>query len=346
MDGPQWLRYGPSGMNDAAWQELLAEFRELGGTAENICLREGAHGRGLFPLDPAKPLAIRIPETLLVESAWAEFHDGAFRLASAAKVGPRERAFLEAYQNRLSWGGGGRRDMERILEQAQRLPPELRETLRSEFHCGPWFSDPADRLVQELFVGSRPIGYKGRTVFMPFIELANHGAGPAIVTNGGVALHGRFPGEVMVRYAEFDPHGVFVIWGFAADQPQAFSIALQGKVGDRPVQIGRELGALDPAKEVWSPRLARTEAGARLEFLMIGNRRHPRASKSIFYGLMRGADLTGFERAFETIHHTNRLHFLKLLAAVEEVEGPMALTLRRMARFQLEAMSYCYGGGT
>jgi hypothetical protein len=331
-------------MNDPAWQELLAEFRELGGTAENICLREGACGRGLFPVDAAKPVTIRIPENLLAESAWAEFQDGAFRLAPEAKVSRCERSFLENYQNRLSWGAGGRRDMERTLEQAQKLPPELRDALRSEFQCGPWFADPTDRLVQELFTSSRPIGYKGRTVFMPFIELANHGAGRAIVTNGGVELRGLFPGEVLVRYAEFDPHGVFVIWGFAADQPQAFSIALQGKVGGRPVQIGRDLGALDPAKEVWSPRFDQTETGANLEFLMIGNKRHPRASKSMFHTLMRDRGFSGLETAFETVQHTNRLHFLKLLSAVEEVEGAMALTLRRMARFQLQAMSYCYGG--
>jgi hypothetical protein len=331
-------------MNDVAWYELLAEFRELGGTADNICLREGPHGRGLFPIDAAKPVTIRIPESLLARSDWAEFPGGAFHLAPEAKIGRRERAFLEEYQNKLSWGGGGRRDMERVLEGAQKLPPELRETLRVEFQCGPWFAEPTDRLVQELFIGSRPIGYKGRTVFMPFIELANHGAGRAIITNDGVELRGQFSGEVLVRYAEFDPHGVFVIWGFAADQPQAFSIALQGKVGGRPVQIGRDLGALDPAKEVWSPRFDQTETGAKLEFLMIGNKRHPRASKSIFHALMRDRGFSGFETAFETIQHTNRLHFLKLLSVVEEVEGAMALTLRRMARFQLQAMSYWYGG--
>jgi len=154
-------------MDDNVWQELLAEFRELGGLAENICLRDGAYGRGLFPIDPAKPAAIRIPDTLLADSAWAEFHDGVFRLAPDAKIGNRERIFLEEYQNALSWGGGARHDLEQIVEQAQQLPPELRQALTSEFHCGPWFADPTDRLVEELFVGSRPLRYKGRTVSCP-----------------------------------------------------------------------------------------------------------------------------------------------------------------------------------
>ena len=90
-------------MNDSLWHDLVAEFRALGGIAENICLREGAHGRGLFPVNPARPVAIRIPDHLLADSAWAEFHDGSFRLAQGAQIGGRERAFLEEYQNGLSW---------------------------------------------------------------------------------------------------------------------------------------------------------------------------------------------------------------------------------------------------
>ena len=330
-------------MNDSLWQDLLTEFRALGGIAENICLREGAHGRGLFPVDPAKPVAIRIPENLLADSAWAEFPDGAFRLASAAPLGTRERTFLEEYQNTVSWGGGGRQHLEQIVEQAQQLPPELRQSLGTEFHCGPWFAEPSNGLIGELFVASRPVRYKGRKVFMPFIELANHGAGPPIATGDGVAIHGTFSGEVLLKYANFDAHGMFMTWGFAADQPQAFSIAIQGKVGGRPAQIGRELGALDPTQEVWFPRHSQTHGIIQLEFLMIGNKRHPRASKHIFHTLMQNAGYSNFETAFETIQHANRMHFLKLLALVEDVEGKMAHTIRRVARFQLQAMSYCYG---
>jgi hypothetical protein len=59
---------------------------------------------------------------------------------------------------------------------------------------------------------------------------------------------------------------------------------------------------------------------------------------------MRDAGFSGFEHAFDTVRHANRMHFLNLLAAIEAVDGPMAKTLRRMVRFQLQALSYCYGG--
>ena len=49
------------------------------------------------------------------------------------------------------------------------------------------------------------------------------------------------------------------------------------------------------------------------------------------------------DEVFDRILHFNRMKFLKLLAALEEQEGDLVLMLRRMARFQLEAMSNCIG---
>jgi hypothetical protein len=330
-------------MSESGWDEMLAEFRALGGTADNICLREGPLGRGLFPVDAARPVAIHIPENLLIATDDARFENGFFRVAQQASVGTRERAFLEAYENDFSWGGGGRSETERVFTQAQALPAELRALLMSEYHCGDWFKDPADTLIQERFIAARCIRHRDRNVVMPIVELANHGVGPTFVTANGVTVEGIFSGEVLVRYASFDPHGMFVVFGFAAEQPQAFSIALGGKVGKNPVAIGRDLGNLSPAAQYWVPQ-HRMEAGtAKLQFLMIGNRQFPKLCRSVFYKIMREAGLSGFEEAFDTIGHANRLHFLNLLAAVEAIDGPMALSLRRMARFQLQAMSHCYG---
>jgi hypothetical protein len=330
-------------MRESGWDEMLAEFRALGGTADNIRLREGPLGRGLFPIDPARPIAVHIPDNLLIATVDTRFENGGFRVAPDARIGTRERAFLEAYENGFSWGDGGRAETERIFEQAQALPPELRARLQSEYHCGGWFSDPTDALVQDMFIAARCIRYRDRNVVMPIVEFANHGAGATYLTLNGIAIQGTFPGEVLIRYASFDPHGMFMIFGFATEQPQAFSIALGGKVGRSPVQIGRDLGNLPPTAQYWVPQHVKEEGTAKLQFLMIGNKQFPRLCKSVFYKMMREAGLSGYEEAFDTIRHANRLHFLNLLAAVETVEGPMALSLRRMARFQLQAMSYCYG---
>ena len=45
----------------SAWDDMLDEFRALGGTADNIQLGQGQFGRGLFPIDPGAPIAILGP---------------------------------------------------------------------------------------------------------------------------------------------------------------------------------------------------------------------------------------------------------------------------------------------
>ena len=330
-------------MIDRAWDEMLAEFRALGGTADNICLREGPIGRGLFPVDPAKPVAIRIPGNLLVDISDVDFAGGNFRVAARATIGERERAFLESYEAQFSWGSGGLSEIERIFDHAQAFPADIRRTLKSDYHCGDWFDDATDALMQRQFMLSRSIRYKDRTVVMPIVELANHGLFASYATRDGVGLQGQFSGEVLVRYADFDAHGTFSTWGFAFDQPQAFSIALGGKVGKNPVRINRDLGGVVPGTPYWIPEFAARDGGAQLRFLMLGSKQYPKHCKSIFYKIMREIGLSGFEEAFETVQHANRLFYLNLWSLIEDIDGPMAHTFRRVVHYQLRALSYCYG---
>jgi hypothetical protein len=58
---------------------------------------------------------------------------------------------------------------------------------------------------------------------------------------------------------------------------------------------------------------------------------------------MKEAGFATMEETFDTIQHMNRMLFLQLIGALEGVEGPLVRPLRDMARFQLTAMSHCYG---
>ena len=51
------------------FQGLQARFTALGGIAENVCQREGAYGRGMFPIDPLRGTKIMTPENLLIDAA-------------------------------------------------------------------------------------------------------------------------------------------------------------------------------------------------------------------------------------------------------------------------------------
>ena len=326
-----------------AWDEMIAEFRALGGVAENVRLGHGALGRGVFAIDPAKPVRIHVPESLLVEAGDVVFEGGKLKVAPAAKTGAREARFVEAYEAQFGWGDAGRREVEQVLDAAQELPDALRRRLRTEFRCGPWFEDRDDALVERQFIASRQIGYGARRVIMPVLDLANHGAGPGFRMQNGIALGGTARDEVLVGYSDMDTYGVFLAWGFAAEQPQAFSIALSGSVGVAKLNVDRDFGKIKAADRVGLPAMTRQDTGVKLDFLMIGNRNFPRLSRGIFYKRMREAGLNGFEEAFDLVHHVNRMHFLDLIGALEDVEGAMADTLRRMARLQLQTMSHAWG---
>jgi hypothetical protein len=327
----------------STWNELLDEFRALGGIADNVRLGDGIYGRGLFPADPARPVSIHIPESLLIDTADVVFENNVFRVAARARAGAREKAFLENYEKLISWGGGGRAETERIFEQAQALPRELRHELRTEHLCGAWFDDPSERLIQEKFISSRCIGYKGRTVVMPFIDLANHGDSVDYDCSVGIALRGTFSGEVLVRYSDTDSYGMFLAWGFACEQPLAMSVAASGRFGRTALNIRRDFGDFKSPRGLWVPEVAAQGDALRLNYLMLGSRQYPRLCKTIFYRMMHERGLTGYEETFDIVQHFNRMHFLKLLAALEDVEGAMAQTLCLMARMQLQALSYSIG---
>jgi len=320
---------------------MLVEFRALGGTADNIRLADGPLGRGIFPIDPAKPVAILVPENLLLDVADLRIENGAFRVAPGAPLGDRERRFLEDYEGGFSWGGGGRRDIEALFEQAQALPDEIRARLKAEFRCGDWFGEASDAALQERFFSSRSIAYGERNVVMPVMELVNHGDQASYDTARGVALRGLYAGEVNVRYGDCDAYGLFVNWGFSHPQKQALSMALSGTAASVRLHIER-----DHQTGQMVPKLARDGDALKLNFLMIGHRQYQRMPRGVFYKLLREARVAGFEEAFDMVQHINKMNFINLLALLEPFEGPLVTTLRRMARRQLEAMSFACGART
>ncbi|MEI9929311.1 MAG: hypothetical protein WDM89_01755 [Rhizomicrobium sp.] len=239
---------------------------------------------------------------------------------------------------------GGRREIELVFEHAQELPRGLRETLKAEVCLGDWFEVPTDKRVQQCFVDSRKVFYRSRVVLMPIVELLNHSpSGQHFELERGIAIKGVFDGEITARYSETDALGIFSSWGFACEQPQAFSFPLKSSRPDLTIQIGRDLTSLSQKKQFWAPKLSAAENGVTLEFLMLGNKRFPRTNKGIFYKLMREAGIKNYEESFDLIQNANLTRISNLFALVEKAEGVMAQTLRQVARYQLQALAYCMG---
>lgn len=326
--------------DDDLWNEMLDEFRALGGVANNIRLGEGPFGRGLFPIEPAQPVEIFIPSYMLIWIEDVRFENDAFRLAESASRSPRIRAFLERYEREFSWGPG-RADTEQFLHAMHALPERLKQFLTSQLALGDFFQPITPEVVQNWFFRARLLRSHNRDVIIPIVELANHGGSVRYDSLTGVGLKGTFEGEVLVRYSEpADCYDMFANWTFAPREEIAFSLPLGVEFGGQKFSIGREYGN---TQMPYLPKV--TMDGGRIvaSHLLLGHKRFPRVPKGAFRKAMESTSLKDVDEAFDYILMLNRQRFLDLLAALDGVELPAAAALRRLAVNQLMALSQQYG---
>lgn len=321
---------------------MLDEFRALGGVAENIRLAEGLYGRGLFPIDPAKPIHIDIPEHLLVPLDDVVIENDSFRISPESTIGARNRAFLEAYERDFAWGPG-RLALERLLAAFNELPESLR-VLLSRLGLRRFFNPLSSELVKKWFFGARCINFRDRKVVMPIVEMANHGGTAKYDRQSSVGLHGVFDGEVLVRYcATADPLDMFLNWAFSAKEPMAFSLERAANLGGRQVEIHRNFTHDTAAPFI--PEATVDETRIVVQYLLLGHQQSPRLPKAAFRRAMAPANLADPDDLYDFIQFGNRQDFLELLNALENVDSPAAPALRGLALNQLGALSWHFGAG-
>ncbi|HTK78972.1 MAG TPA: hypothetical protein VL286_00895, partial [Rhizomicrobium sp.] len=292
------------------WDDMLAEFRALGGTADNVRLGQGRFGRGLFPCDPSLPVRIRIPDNLLVDWRHVEFEDNTFRIGAGAQIGAREKTFLENYYRDFSWGTGQPEILD-LLHMMHEAPADLREMLKS-FYAFRWLEEePTDKTVQDRFLDSRVISYNGADVIMPIVELANHDHATRYQASDGVGLSGTFSGEILVQYQLCDPLQIFGKWGFVSDS-ESFALSLPMKPGSIGVGIQRRDVEQKPGAAPFYPTVKSEGFNITLSCLMLGNKNFPRLARGIFYRIMRDAGRRDAEEVFDFVQHANRMQFYKL----------------------------------
>jgi hypothetical protein len=323
------------------WEDMLAEFRALGGVAKNLCLKNGAFGRGLFPLAPSKPYELHIPTSLLIDINHVEFENDVFRVGPKAQIGERARSFLEGYERDFSWGVANQ-EVRDILQMLYEAPPEIRELMKSTFRAGSWLIDPTNpAAAQRRYLASRAFAFKpGVDVVIPIVELANHGQTRGYeVDKNGVGLKGKTDGEILARYHPDDPLGMFVGWGFVSEN-EPFACSLGLGVEKKRLRIMRKEVNLELRPWPFMPDVTHEGDTLMLSFLMLGNRNNPKLPRAIFYRIMKEAGRKDAVEMFDYIQHVNRLQWLNLMKVSELAAVPLGQLLRRLARSQLEAISY------
>lgn len=326
------------------WDALVEEFRALGGVVQNVRLGRGAIGRGLFPIDPNRPVKILVPENLLFPVDELEFVDARLRVKKTGNSPSREVKFFEAYQEAFSWGAGGRSDCEAFLESIAELPEPVRDVLTNDWGLGHMFRGVDAKAVQNRFVRSRMINRNGRGVLMPVLELVNHGvAGSPFRFTGGISIAGTYASEVLARYNFIDSFGVFLTWGFPNPEPVTYSLSMGVPLRGRTLMIGRELSKNKAHGRVRIPEVTVVDDKIKFSHLMLGNKSFPKLSRGAFQHVMNEQGIKGVDEIFDRIRMMNGTRFLNLLSVLEGHESRTITALRQMCRYQITALMFCVG---
>ena len=179
------------------WDFLLAEFRKLGGIADNVIQKDGECGRGIFSVDPSLKSRIFTPTKLLVKKDDIFLENNKLRIKKDKKYGQDVRNFFNFYQDNFSWGSGGKETTELFEEGLSLFNPNLKELIKKyalvdleKRHQGTW-----ENVVKNQFLNARVVKFKNISVIAPIWELVNHKVRslPYIFNNDGVSTPNYSP---------------------------------------------------------------------------------------------------------------------------------------------------------
>ncbi len=327
-----------------AWDFVLQVFDALGGRLTNVSLGNGPEGRKIIATKPEAPVEMFAPDNLIFPISEVELVADRPRIKESSAIGKAERSFFDNYYQSFSWESADRERAVAFLKSIDELPADVREVLSNEFGMDLAHAD-ADDAADRWLLQSRLLGWRGTPVLVPVFELVNHDPGGDLFSDAsGIALVGRFAGEVRARRSRLGPFASFWRFGRAVPERIAFSLPMELKT-ESGISIGIDQNANvnGTLGSIAVPEFTIEDRSVHLSSLMIGSSRNPKLSRGIFYRVMRDAGETNPEQVFDNIAHINRLSFLKLLEALEPHEGGLVPVLRKVVRYQLEAMSWCIG---
>ena len=331
-----------------AWDDMLAEFRRLGGIAENIEQRPGQYGNGIFPVDPSRPVEIFVPGRLLIDEDQYQLQGDELVINPALDIEPEVRGFLDSYQKQFSWGGSGRRDCERFEISLANLPTTVLDPLKKYrlLDVGSRHQDGLVSAAYRHFLVSRRINHQHRKVLMPIIELINHASGsPGYVFDGGIGFKGTSSDEVTVNYSNHsDALMRFLTYGFASHELRAYSVPFQCKLGDgRRLVIGYDLADVVPGGGVGMPVVRCDARNITLSHLVIASERTPRLPRSVFREVLKELAQPVVDEIFDRVRGFNIQVLCDFLTLLDGLQQEVAQTFGKALRYQLWALSHCYG---
>jgi hypothetical protein len=327
------------------WDDLLTEFRELGGVADNVAIRQGSLGRGVFPIDPKKPIRLRTPPNLLIPSADTELRAGRLVVKESARLGERERIFFDRYQQNFSWGAGAFDELWQTQLEWRELPKKAQEKLKE---IGPAdadrFAEPNADLCYRQYLKTRQFSYRGTPVLMPLVEFLNHRdhAGQ-YDSSDGIGVERTSNDEVGVDYGPDDCWGMAMTYGFCAARRWAHSLKTNFTFEGLDIGISRKFDRSARFNGVPIPMVDVDGDKVVFSYLILGHTQTPRIPRAVFLHVAKTTPIKRPNELFDLIQHYNRMKLMEFLRVADGLSIPLATMLRSAAYQQLETLSAHFG---
>lgn len=326
--------------DDWSWEAMIESFRALGGVVENI-----APGvRGLFAIDPAEPVLVRVPPDLLIRTDQLALENEELVLDESAGLSDTARRFVETYANAAALHAGRTAEAASFIGALAALPDNVGEVLATEFGFAALLQRDAARAIRSCILASGQINWQGARTIAPIIELARYDSkGLRPERGASLQIQGYVKGEVLVRFGVQDTFSAFRLFGRALPEEAAFSLPATVTAGEFQFDIGRKLSEGLKLGEDRVPNVSVDGKMVTVSYLLLGQRKSPALPRSVFRTLLSDAGIDNPDEAFDRTVRFNAMKFIKLLQSLEPYEGEMITTLRKMARFQLQTMNHCFG---
>ena len=310
--------------------ELLEKFKKLGGVADNIELRHGQFGRGIFPINPNLPVTIKAPTNLLVSPSGLYLdRDKHIRINKKFELNSAFISFYEDYQQFFGWSNGGLGEISTHHNELKGLSKNLKKFL---LLFGWLQSDFDNKTIKEhlddYFI-SRQIGIENESKLMPILDLINHSAnGKQYIVKDGVHVLGTFENEVLTCYRRnFDAFHFFRNYHFSAESSTVLSCNVKIEVPDiGAINISRFDSTFNIKDGVITSKIIKKNSGINISFLELVSDGKSTSPRKMFADRMHEFHLTAqcSNQIFDGLIKHNR-------KALEDVIDECRLSNNRMA---------------
>ena len=325
---------------DENWDFLLSEFRRLGGTADNVCQKEGENGRGIFSVNASLKARIFTPSKLMVKKDDIYLEDNKLRLKKDKEYNQEVRDFFYFYQDNFSWGSGGRETTELFEKGLSLFNSNLKELIKKyvlvdleKRHKGKW-----DNIIKNQFLNARVFKFRNSSFVVPLVELVNHKVRslPYISNKDGVSTPNYPPSNAEIRhnYSSLSPLNRFFSYGFYSEETIIFSVPFSIIIQDFNIVCKGKCLNND------SMKIERSDNKIILEGLPIADVNHPRLPHDYFDEIFRKIGICNIPNdILLEIFQYNISIRKKILDECQLVENEVSKTLTKLILYEINLIS-------